>query len=153
MVRQWIRKLLGSAGYVVFNIRSREYYAWDSRSRPLQVAKNTMAKGAYVTYFWDRLSPHATVLLDDYAYFGNDSLAHAIDAAAASDVIAAIRLIHKVSQGGALAHMPGDVAYDREAQPVRHEFLDDLACDARAEPEEIIVELLCRNSNQAGSVP
>jgi hypothetical protein len=39
---------------------------------------------AALEYFWDRLSPHAMVLLDDYAYFGNDSLAHAIDAAAAS---------------------------------------------------------------------
>lgn len=236
MVRHWIRKLLGRAGYVVFNTRSREYYNRDSlftlnnasfRDAPifkaayargvkagngvdpqmewrvhvalwvaraaihvpgdfvecgvnagfvssaimhrlgwrnidkrfylidtfngpvltqyskeevnhgrLQIAKDAMAKGAYVTslervranysewpnveivqgvvpevlptlgienvaflhidmncayperaaleYFWDLLSPHAMVLLDDYAYFGNDSLARAIDSAAVS---------------------------------------------------------------------
>src|SRR6266852_1929742 len=30
MVRDWIRKALSSAGYVVFNSRSRAYYAQDS---------------------------------------------------------------------------------------------------------------------------
>jgi hypothetical protein len=39
---------------------------------------------AALEYFWDRLSPNAMVLLDDYAYFGNDSLKHAIDSAAAA---------------------------------------------------------------------
>ncbi|MEX2264423.1 MAG: TylF/MycF/NovP-related O-methyltransferase [Bryobacteraceae bacterium] len=39
---------------------------------------------AALEYFWDLLSPHAMVLLDDYAYFGNNSLARAIDSAAAS---------------------------------------------------------------------
>ena len=39
---------------------------------------------AALDHFWDVLSPHAMVLLDDYAYFGHDSLADAIDSAAAS---------------------------------------------------------------------
>ena len=38
---------------------------------------------AALEYFWDRLSPGAVVLLDDYAYFGCDGIAHAIDLAAA----------------------------------------------------------------------
>ena len=39
---------------------------------------------AALEYFWDRLAPGAMVLFDDYAYFGNDALAEAIDSAAAS---------------------------------------------------------------------
>ena len=39
---------------------------------------------AALEFFWPRLSPNALVLLDDYAYFGNESLAEQIDAAAAS---------------------------------------------------------------------
>lgn len=38
---------------------------------------------AALEFFWDRLSPGAMVLFDDYAYFGNDVLAAAIDAVAA----------------------------------------------------------------------
>jgi len=233
-MRQWIRKLLWSAGYVIFNTRSREHYACDSlfttnndafRNEPkfrqaytrgvkagcgvdpriewrvhvalwaaqaatrvpgdfvecgvnagfmssaimerldwrttgkrfylidtfrgpvltqytaeeigrLQVAQEAMEKGAYVTdlervranysewpnveivqgivpevlsnltiervaflhldmncvfperaaleYFWPLMSPHGMVLFDDYAYFGNESLARVIDAAALS---------------------------------------------------------------------
>jgi hypothetical protein len=37
---------------------------------------------AALEYFWHRLSPGGIVLLDDYAYVGNDSLADAIDSAA-----------------------------------------------------------------------
>ena len=37
---------------------------------------------AALEFFWNHLSPGALVLLDDYAYFGNDSLAESIDAAA-----------------------------------------------------------------------
>src|SRR5208337_5522118 len=37
---------------------------------------------AALEYFWDRLSPGAFVLLDDYAYFGHDLQADAMDAAA-----------------------------------------------------------------------
>ena len=32
-----------------------------------------------LAFFWDRLSPGALVLLDDYAYFGHECQAHAID--------------------------------------------------------------------------
>ena len=39
---------------------------------------------AALEYFWGRLAPGAMVLFDDYAYFGNDALAEAIDSAAAS---------------------------------------------------------------------
>lgn len=39
---------------------------------------------AALEYFWDRLAPGGIVLFDDYAYFGNDALAAAIDSAAAS---------------------------------------------------------------------
>ena len=39
---------------------------------------------AALEHFWDLLSPHAMVLFDDYAYFGNDCLAQAIDSAAGS---------------------------------------------------------------------
>jgi hypothetical protein len=39
---------------------------------------------AALEYFWDLLSPRSIVLLDDYAYFGHDSLADAIDSAAKS---------------------------------------------------------------------
>jgi Methyltransferase domain len=39
---------------------------------------------AALEHFWDLLSPGAIVLFDDYAYFGNDSVAEAIDSAAAS---------------------------------------------------------------------
>jgi hypothetical protein len=39
---------------------------------------------AALEYFWDRLAPGAMALFDDYAYFGNDALAEAIDAAAES---------------------------------------------------------------------
>ena len=39
---------------------------------------------AALEYFWDRLTPGGMVLFDDYAYFANDALAAAIDAAAAS---------------------------------------------------------------------
>jgi hypothetical protein len=39
---------------------------------------------AALEYFWDHLAPGAMVLFDDYAYFGNDALAAAIDAAAAN---------------------------------------------------------------------
>ncbi len=39
---------------------------------------------AALEYFWTLLSPGGMVLLDDYAYFGNDGIAHAIDSAAAS---------------------------------------------------------------------
>jgi hypothetical protein len=38
---------------------------------------------AALEYFWDRLSPGAMVLFDDYAYFSLEALAEAIDAAAA----------------------------------------------------------------------
>jgi hypothetical protein len=34
---------------------------------------------AALEFFWSRLSPGGIVLLDDYAYYGNDSLAEAID--------------------------------------------------------------------------
>jgi hypothetical protein len=44
----------------------------------------TLPERAALEYFWDRLSPGAIVLFDDYAYFGNDSLADAIDSAALS---------------------------------------------------------------------
>jgi hypothetical protein len=37
---------------------------------------------AALEFFWNRLSPGAIVLLDDYAYFGHDQQANAIDAAA-----------------------------------------------------------------------
>ena len=37
---------------------------------------------AALEFFWDRLSPGAVVLLDDYAYFGHDCQREAIDAAA-----------------------------------------------------------------------
>jgi len=39
---------------------------------------------AALEHFWDLLAPNAVVLLDDYAYFGNDSQAEAIDSAAES---------------------------------------------------------------------
>lgn len=39
---------------------------------------------AALEHFWDRLSPHALVLLDDYAYFGHNGLGQAIDSAAAA---------------------------------------------------------------------
>jgi hypothetical protein len=39
---------------------------------------------AALEFFWDRLSPGAFVLLDDYAYKGHDCQAHAIDSAAQS---------------------------------------------------------------------
>jgi hypothetical protein len=39
---------------------------------------------AALEYFWDRLAPGGLVLFDDYAYFGNDALAAAVDSAAAS---------------------------------------------------------------------
>ena len=39
---------------------------------------------AALEYFWDRLSPGAFVLLDDYAYHGFESQAEAIDAVARS---------------------------------------------------------------------
>lgn len=38
---------------------------------------------AALEYFWDFLSPGAVVLLDDYAYFGCESIARAIDDGAA----------------------------------------------------------------------
>jgi hypothetical protein len=38
---------------------------------------------AALEFFWDRISPGGVVLLDDYAYFGNESLAEAIDSTAA----------------------------------------------------------------------
>jgi Methyltransferase domain len=37
---------------------------------------------AALEFFWERLSPGAIVLLDDYAYFGHDSQARAMDDAA-----------------------------------------------------------------------
>lgn len=66
------------------------------------------------------------------------------------DLIAAVRLIHEVSQRAARRYMPGDVADDCDAQPVRHELLEYLASDAFAEPEEIILESFNRNKNQTG---
>jgi hypothetical protein len=39
---------------------------------------------AALEYFWDRLSPGAMVLLDDYSYFGNSIQGEAIDQAARS---------------------------------------------------------------------
>jgi hypothetical protein len=39
---------------------------------------------AALEFFWDALSPHAMVLLDDYAYYGNESLADAINTTAAA---------------------------------------------------------------------
>jgi Macrocin-O-methyltransferase (TylF) len=39
-------------------------------------------ESAALDYFWNRLSPGAFVLLDDYAYFGYEKQAEAIDAAA-----------------------------------------------------------------------
>jgi hypothetical protein len=39
---------------------------------------------AALEFFWDALSPQAMVLLDDYAYFGNEGLAEAINASAAA---------------------------------------------------------------------
>jgi hypothetical protein len=33
-------------------------------------------------FFWDRLTPGAVVLLDDYSYFGHDCQREAIDSAA-----------------------------------------------------------------------
>src|ERR1017187_9571971 len=66
------------------------------------------------------------------------------------DVIAAVRLIPKVPEGGALLHIAGDVANDRKAPPIRHEFLDDLAANARVEPEEIVREPFHGNQDQTG---
>jgi hypothetical protein len=37
---------------------------------------------AALEHFWDLISPGGMVLLDDYAHFGNETLAEAIDAAA-----------------------------------------------------------------------
>ena len=39
---------------------------------------------AALEFFWDALSPHAMVLLDDYAYYGNEGLAEAINTTAAA---------------------------------------------------------------------
>jgi hypothetical protein len=39
---------------------------------------------AALEHFWPLMSPHGVVLFDDYAYFGHESLARAIDAAALS---------------------------------------------------------------------
>jgi hypothetical protein len=36
---------------------------------------------AALEYFWERLSPGGVVLFDDYAYFGNETLAQGIDTA------------------------------------------------------------------------
>src|ERR1022692_3492653 len=66
------------------------------------------------------------------------------------DVIAAVRLIPKVPEGGALLHVAGDVANDRKAPPIRYEFLDDLAGNARVEPEEIVREPFHGNQDQTG---
>jgi hypothetical protein len=41
-------------------------------------------EAAALEYFWDRLSPGAFVLLDDYVYFGYESQTKAIDSLAAS---------------------------------------------------------------------
>src|SRR5580704_8050636 len=38
---------------------------------------------AALEFFWSRLSPGGVVLLDDYSYYGNDSLREAIDSASA----------------------------------------------------------------------
>jgi hypothetical protein len=64
---------------------------------------------------------------------------------------AAVRLVNEVPQGRALGQVPGDVAEDGEAEPVRHEFLDELAGDTGSEPEEIVPEPFHRDHNQAGS--
>ena len=42
----------------------------------------TLPELAAFEFFWDRLSPGAVVLFDDYAYYGHDSQREAIDAAA-----------------------------------------------------------------------
>jgi hypothetical protein len=39
---------------------------------------------AALEYFWDALSPHAMVLFDDYAYYGHEGLAEAINVSAAA---------------------------------------------------------------------
>jgi hypothetical protein len=41
-------------------------------------------ESAALQYFWNRLSPGAFVLLDDYAYFGCESQIEAIDSLALS---------------------------------------------------------------------
>ena len=38
---------------------------------------------AALEFFWERLSPGGVVLLDDYAYFGNESQTEAIDSVSA----------------------------------------------------------------------
>jgi hypothetical protein len=48
--------------------------------------------------------------------------------------------------------MSGDVTHDGQTQAVRHELLNDRSGDARSEAEEIVVEPLRRNDDQARSV-
>ena len=38
---------------------------------------------AALQFFWSRLSPGGIILLDDYAYYGNDSLTEEIDSLSA----------------------------------------------------------------------
>jgi hypothetical protein len=69
------------------------------------------------------------------------------------DVSPAVRFTHEVPQRGALVQVPGDVAEDGQTELVGDELLNDGSGDARFEPEEIVVEPLRRNDDQARSMP
>src|SRR5262249_7817526 len=43
------------------------------------------------------------------------------------DLVPAIHLVHEVAEGRALSQVPRDIADDREAQPVVHELLREVA--------------------------
>ncbi len=48
--------------------------------------------------------------------------------------------------------MTRDVADDHQPPPILHEFLDQLAGDARLQPEEFVVEAFNRNHDQRGAI-
>src|ERR1700678_365996 len=81
-----------------------------------------------------------------------ESLAEFRAAREEPDIFAAIGLGHKGAQGGAFSQEARDVADDCEALPILHEFLDQLAGDARAQLEKFVVEAFNRNNNQRGAI-
>jgi hypothetical protein len=65
---------------------------------------------------------------------------------------AAIRLAHEGAQSGTFSQVPRDIADDRDALPILHEFLDQFAGDARFQLEEFIGEALYRNHDQRSAI-
>jgi hypothetical protein len=74
-----------------------------------------------------------------------ESLVEFIEVREEPHLFAAIRFGYKSAQGRTFSEVSRDVADDHKAPPILHEFLDQLARDARFQLKELIVKTFDRD--------